>query len=97
MAHSVIESAGMTAQVFSMEEGQPVTLGIVGDGQELELAGYRIALGAVRRYNGLSVYNRPQSPLLVAGSLAMLFGLIWHFYHRHRDRGRAANGGAIDA
>jgi hypothetical protein len=43
------------------------------------------------------VYNRPHAPWLVAGCLAMLFGLVWHFYFRHRDRrqdGKERNQGA---
>ena len=27
---------------------------------------------------------------------AMLFGLIWHFYHRHRDRRRVGRGSIND-
>ena len=40
----------------------------------------------VKRYTGLAIYNRPHAPILVIGCLAMLFGLVWHFYFRHRDR-----------
>ena len=29
---------------------------------------------------------------LVAGSLLMMFGLVWHFYHRHRDRKKSRGG-----
>jgi len=97
MAHSLLESSGMMAQVFTLEGEQMVTLGMVGPGQELELGGYTISLGAFKRYTGLQVYNRPHAPLLVLGSLAMLFGLVWHFYHRHRDRRRAEGGGRNDA
>jgi hypothetical protein len=89
MAHSLLEANGMMAQVFTLEGEQMKTLGMVGAGQELELEGYTISLGAFKRYTGLQVYNRPHAPVLVIGSLAMLFGLIWHFYHRHRDRRRA--------
>ena len=34
---------------------------------------------------------------VIAGSLAMLFGLIWHFYHRHRDRRRGNTRGPSHA
>jgi len=94
MVHSLMETSGMMAQVIQLEEEQMITLGVVGAGQDLELGGYRISLGAFKRYTGLQVYNRPHAPVLVAGSLAMLFGLVWHFYHRHRDRRRASKGRA---
>jgi hypothetical protein len=97
MAHSLMEATGMMAQVFTLEGERMVTLGLVGPSQQLEVEGYTIALGAFRRYTGLQVYNRPHAPVLVIGSLAMLFGLIWHFYHRHRDRRRADRGSANDA
>jgi hypothetical protein len=97
MAHSLLEAGGMTAQIFTQEAGRMVTLGMVGAGRELELEGYTITLGAFRRYTGLQVYNRPHAPVLVAGSLAMLFGLLWHFYHRHRDRRRGTATGASEA
>jgi hypothetical protein len=97
MAHSLLEAGGMTAQVFTQEEGQMVTLGAVGAGRTLELEGYTIALGAFRRYTGLQVYNRPHAPVLVAGSVILMFGLLWHFYFRHRDRRRAGREGGSDA
>jgi cytochrome c biogenesis protein ResB len=61
-------------------------LGIITRSQPLELNGVSVSLGDLKRYTGLKIYNRPHAPLLVAGCLAMMFGLIWHFYFRHRDR-----------
>lgn len=86
MAHSLMGATGLAAQVFTIENGQMTMLGTITAQQPLELEGYTVQLGRTARYTGLQVYNRPQAPLLVAGSLAMLFGLVWHFYHRHRDR-----------
>ena len=86
MVHSVMEGGEMSAQVFTIRDGQMVPLGVITATQPLELDGYSISLGDVRRYTGLSVYNRPHGPVLVAGSLVMLFGLVWHFHFRHRER-----------
>jgi len=97
MAHSLLDSGGMTAQVFTLEGEQMKTLGTISAEQDLELDGYSLALGNVKRYTGLSIYNRPHAPVLVIGSFAMLFGLIWHFYHRHRDRRRAGRGSTNNA
>ena len=74
------------AQVFTIEDEQMISLGIISVDQALELDGYSISLGAYKRYTGMTVYNRPQAPILLVGCLAMLFGLVWHFYFRHRDR-----------
>ena len=86
MVHSVMDDGGMSAQVFTIRDGQMVALGFISATEQLELDGYSISLGEVRRYTALVVYNRPHGPVLVAGSLVMLFGLVSHFHFRHRDR-----------
>ena len=96
MAHSLVDAGGMMAQVFTLEGDQMITLGMVSAEQGFELDGYTISLGVFKRYTGLSVYNRPHAPVLVIGSIAMLFGLVWHFYHRHRDRRRVGRGSVND-
>jgi len=92
MAHSLMDTGVLTAQVFTMVDEQMIPLGTVSRGQALEIDGNSVSLGAVKRYTGLHIYNRPHGPLLVIGCLAMLFGLVWHFYHRHRDRGQRRKG-----
>jgi len=87
MAHSLMDAGELSAQVFTMVDEQMTQLGVVSRGRALEIDGYSVALGAVKRYTGLTIYNRPHAPILVIGCLAMLFGLVWHFYFRHRDRG----------
>jgi hypothetical protein len=88
MTHSLMDSGELTAQVFTMVDGQMTPLGVISREQALELNGYSISLGDYKRYTGLAIYNRPHAPILVIGCLAMLFGLVWHFYFRHRDRTR---------
>jgi cytochrome c biogenesis protein ResB len=88
MAHSLMDTGELSAQVFTMVDEQMVPLGSVSKGQALEINGSSVSLGAVKRYTGLEIYNRPHAPVLVIGCLAMLFGLVWHFYFRHRDRGQ---------
>lgn len=97
MAHSLMETGELTAQVFAIENEQMTLLGTVGSARPLELEGYSLTLGRTARYTGLKIYNRPHAALLLAGSVAMLFGLAWHFYHRHRDRRRGDLKGARDA
>lgn len=86
MAHSLMDGDSRQAQLFTIEDGQMIPVGIVSAAQALDLDGYSISLGAYKRYTGLTVYNRPHAWVLVIGCLAMLFGLVWHFYFRHRDR-----------
>ena len=76
----------LKAQVFTRKDDQVELIGVVASGRDLAVEDHSITLGATRRYTGLSIYNRPHAPVLVAGCLVMLFGLVWHFYFRHRDR-----------
>jgi len=92
MAHGLMETGRPGVQLLTLDDGQVKPLGTISRGQSLEVKGGSIALGDVRRYTGLFIYNRPQTPILVLGCLAILFGLLWHFYHRHRERGRGATG-----
>jgi cytochrome c biogenesis protein ResB len=92
MAHSLMETGSQSVQIFTIESEQMKLLGLVTENTPLVVDDVSIALGQYKRYTGLAIYNRPQAPLLVAGCLAMLFGLIWHFYHRHRDRSTRKKG-----
>ena len=92
MAHSLVDTGVLTAEIFTLVDEQMNSLGMVTQQQALDLDGYSIALGQFKRYTGLSIYNRPHAPILVIGCLAMLFGLVWHFYFRHRDHGRKNRG-----
>ena len=75
-------------ELFAIEDDRPVSIGFAGRQEALEIEGNEFRLGAVRRYTGMQIYNRPQEPVLVAGSVLMFLGLVWHFYFRHRDRRR---------
>ena len=86
MAHSMMDADELSAQVFTIADGQITLLGVVNQNQPLEIDGSTIKLGEYKRYTSLTIYNRPHAPILVLGCLAMLFGLVWHFYFRHRDR-----------
>ena len=72
-------------------------LGEVAPGRTLEIDDHTIRLGDFKRYTGITVYNRPHMPLLVTGFILMLAGLIWHFYHRHRDRKKSRGDATNDA
>jgi hypothetical protein len=85
MAHRLGEAGTQSVQVFTLEQGQPALLGTLMEDEILESGRDRIRLGAFRRYTGLAVYDRPHLALLVIGTLMMMLGLIWHFYHRYRD------------
>lgn len=86
MAHGLEEDGVLKAQVFTRKGEQVELLGIVAAGQDLAVEDQSIALGPTKRYTGLSIYNRPHAPVLISGCVVMLFGLLWHFYFRHRDR-----------
>ena len=81
------------AELFTIENDSMVSIGILQRGQPLEIEGHNLALGPVKRYTGMQVYNRPQEAILVWGSVLMFAGLVWHFYFRHRDRRREKGGG----
>ena len=84
MAHSLMETGELSARVFTIVDEKMTPLGVVSRAQGLDIDGSAIELGNVKRYTGLFIYNRPHAPILVVGCLAMLFGLVWHFYFRHR-------------
>ena len=86
MAHSVMGEVDMTARIMTLQDNQMVILGVISQQEALELNDHSLSLGQVKRYTALAIYNRPHAPILVLGCLAMLFGLVWHFYFRHRDR-----------
>jgi cytochrome c biogenesis protein ResB len=88
MTHSVVTGESPQAEFFAIEEDQQISLGIASREQALVIEGNSLSLGPVKRYTGMQVYNRPQEPVLVAGSILMFAGLVWHFYFRHRDRRR---------
>jgi len=85
MAHATPGGDLVSAQLFTMEDGELKPLGTVGAGADFEVNGHSFRFGAVKHWTGLAVYNRPHAPLLVAGCLLMFLGLVWHFYFRHRD------------
>lgn len=86
MAHARISAKDQAVEIFTLQDGEPSSLGLVRPQQPLKFEHYFLALGSVNRYMGVQIYNRPQQPVLIAGILLMLAGLIWHFYFRHRDR-----------
>lgn len=85
MAHLNPNSEEQSVQIFTMVEGRPQLLGEMKIGQGLTIGGVEARFASARRYTGVVLYNRPHMPLLVAGSLLMLAGLLWHFYYRYRD------------
>jgi len=88
MAHTVTGADVTSAEIFTRGDDGMNSLGQVREDAPLEIDGYTLALGQVRQYAGIQIYNRPQEPVLVAGSALMFVGLVWHFYFRHRDRRR---------
>lgn len=88
MTHGKMPGENPEIEIFTREGEELVSLGTARKGESLLLDGYRISVGPVRRYTGMQVYNRPQEPILVLGSVLMFLGLVWHFYFRHRDRRR---------
>jgi len=86
MAHNLLGEDHVSVKLFTIRDKQVKPLGILHEGSPLKMGDYSIRLGASKRYTGLMIYNRPQTPVLVAGCFLMLAGLIWHFYHRHKDK-----------
>lgn len=94
MTHGVQGVDVREIEIFTMENDNVVSLGVVSDDQSLSVGEYEVSLGPVKRYTAMKVYNRPQEPVLVAGSVLMFLGLVWHFYFRHRDRREARSNNA---
>ena len=76
------------AELFVIVDEKPESVGFARRDQPLAVDDHTVRLGAVKRYTAMQVYNRPQEPILVWGSVLMFAGLVWHFYFRHRDRRR---------
>lgn len=86
MTHNIMTGDIQEAELFTIEDNKMTSLGFARQEQALMIDGYAVSLGLVRRYTGMQVYNRPQEPLLVLGSILMFIGLVWHFYFRYRER-----------
>jgi len=86
LTHAVMGKKEAQAGLFSKDGSDLVSLGVASAREPLMLDGYEITVGPLKRYTGMQVYNRPQEPILVLGSILMFLGLVWHFYFRHRDR-----------
>ena len=86
MTRSVVTMESPEAEIFIVEDAKMNSLGVLRREQPLEIDGNRLSLGKIGRFTGMQVYNRPQEPLLVLGSILMFAGLVWHFYFRHRER-----------
>ena len=85
LVHPVSTAGVAGAQILTMKNGKPEVLDVLEPGGHLQIGQSQVRLGEFRPYTSISVYNRPHMPLLVIGSLMMLAGLMWHFYHRYRD------------
>jgi hypothetical protein len=86
MTHSVVTGETQEAEFFAIEDETMTSLGFVRREEPLLIDGNSLSLGPVKRYTGMQVYNRPQEPILVLGSILMFIGLVGHFYFRHRER-----------
>jgi len=88
MAHVKGGAGAHEVEILERAGEQIASLGVVAKDSPLTIGRASVRLGAARRYTGAQVYNRPQEPVLLWGSLLMFAGLVWHFYFRHRDRRR---------
>lgn len=86
MTKSLVTRDSQEAEFFIVEDNKAVPLGVLSREQPLEIDGYTLSLGQIKRYTEMQVYNRPQEWVLVLGSILMFAGLVWHFYFRHRER-----------
>lgn len=86
MTHSLVTGENPSAEFFAVDGDQMTSLGILSREASLEIEGNTLTLGPIRRYTGVKIYRRPQQPVLIAGTVLMVAGLVWHFYFRHRDR-----------
>ena len=88
MAHQAPGAPIDAAEILARSGDELESLGMVAEGVSVNVDGYEVSLGPVRSYTGIQVYNRPQEPVLLWGTVLMFAGLVWHFYFRHRDRRR---------
>ena len=88
MAHIKGGSGSLEVEILERVGEQIASLGAVVEGRPLSVGGTSVRLGVARKYTSAQVYNRPQEPILVLGTVLMFLGLVWHFYFRHRDRKR---------
>jgi hypothetical protein len=85
MTHSLVTGDDPSAEFFAVAGDAMTPLGILSRDTSLEIDGNTVTLGPVHRFTGVKIYRRPQQPVLFAGTLLMVAGLLWHFYFRHRD------------
>lgn len=76
MSHRVMSGNAPQVDIFTKEGDHVTSLGTVIEGRSLTLDEYEVSLGPVKRYTGMQVYNCPQEPILVLGSLLMFLGLL---------------------
>jgi hypothetical protein len=84
MAHKVSGNSNEEVELFTLDNDQQRSLGLVTRKNELDVNSFLVRLGDVKRYTGMLVYQRPQMPILIAGFIVTMAGLIWHFYYRNR-------------
>jgi cytochrome c biogenesis protein ResB len=89
MTHNLVTGDQPEAEFFVIEDEAMKPVGVLRQGESLEIEHSSLSFGAIKRYTGIKVYSRPQEWILVLGSVLMFVGLVWHFYFRHRDRSRS--------
>ncbi|MBD3649434.1 MAG: cytochrome c biogenesis protein ResB [Pseudomonadales bacterium] len=84
MAHRLENRGAQSVQIFAVSETESMVIGTVSPQEPFEIDGNSIALGPFKRYTGVHVYRRPQTPILILGCIISLAGLAWHYYHKLR-------------
>jgi len=84
MVHKLSGDSSEDVEIFTIGDNKKQPLGFVTRHKNLDVNGFSIRLGDVKRYTGMLIYQRPQMSVLVTGFLITMAGLIWHFYYRNR-------------
>ncbi len=73
-----------TEIVLLEEGGSRRSLGLASQANPLDVYGFTVSVWGVRRYTGLHVYRRPETPVLVAGAGLLVAGLLAYYVRWRR-------------
>lgn len=90
------QTPSATEIVLLEEGGARRSLGLASQTNPLDVYGFTVSVWGVRRYTGLHVYRRPETPVLVVGAGLLVAGLLAYYVRWRRPVfGRRAASGEI--
>ncbi|MEE8326437.1 MAG: cytochrome c biogenesis protein ResB [candidate division NC10 bacterium] len=74
------DRSALATEIFLLkEDGTGRSLGLATQSEPLKFGAWTFSVTNIRRYTGLHVYSRPEQPLLIAGIVILITGLLGYF------------------